>query len=67
MIEVKNVTKLFDGKPAISDISMQFREGQTNPIIGRSGSGKTVLLKCILGLHEADRGKFSMTDGALPG
>jgi len=58
MIEVKNVTKLFDGKPAISDISMQFREGQTNLIIGRSGSGKTVLLKCILGLHEADRGEI---------
>ena len=58
MIEIKNVTKLFDGKPAISDISMQFREGQTNLIIGRSGSGKTVLLKCILGLHEVDQGEI---------
>ncbi len=57
MIEVKNITKLFDGKPAISNISMDFKEGQTNLIIGRSGSGKTVLLKCILGLNEPDSGE----------
>ena len=57
MIEVKNITKLFDGKPAISNVSMDFKEGQTNLIIGRSGSGKTVLLKCILGLYEPDSGE----------
>ncbi len=56
MIEVRNVTKEFEGKPVVKDISAVFREGQTNLIIGRSGSGKTVLLKCILGLLEADAG-----------
>ena len=54
MIEVRNITKIFDGKAAVKDISMQFPEGQANLIIGRSGSGKTVLLKCILGLYEPD-------------
>ncbi len=57
MIEVMNVTKLFDGKAAIRNISINFMEGKTNLIIGRSGSGKTVLLKCILGLLEVDGGQ----------
>jgi phospholipid/cholesterol/gamma-HCH transport system ATP-binding protein len=57
MIEVKNVTKAFDGKVVVNKISTHFLEGQTNLIIGRSGSGKTVLLKCILGLYEADEGQ----------
>jgi phospholipid/cholesterol/gamma-HCH transport system ATP-binding protein len=57
MIEVIHLTKSFDGKTVVSDISTRFLEGQTNLIIGRSGSGKTVLLKCILGLHEADSGQ----------
>ncbi len=58
MIEVRNVSKLFDGKAVVKDITMAFPAGQTNLIIGRSGSGKTVLLKCILGLLEADEGEI---------
>jgi phospholipid/cholesterol/gamma-HCH transport system ATP-binding protein len=58
MIEVIQVTKAFDGKAAISNISMNFQEGRTNLIIGKSGSGKTVLLKCIVGLHEVDSGEI---------
>jgi len=58
MIEVVNISKTFDGKKVVSEISARFLEGQTNLIIGRSGSGKTVLLKCILGLHEADSGQI---------
>jgi len=58
MIEVIGVTKEFDGKAAISHISTSFHEGQTNLIIGRSGSGKTVLLKCIVGLLEVDSGEI---------
>ncbi len=58
MIEVINVTKIFDGKAVVSNISTQFLEGQTNLIIGRSGSGKTVLLKCIVGLYEVDSGEI---------
>jgi phospholipid/cholesterol/gamma-HCH transport system ATP-binding protein len=58
MIDVIQVTKAFDGKAAVRNISMGFQEGKTNLIIGRSGSGKTVLLKCIVGLHEVDSGEI---------
>ncbi|MBN2774626.1 MAG: ATP-binding cassette domain-containing protein [Prolixibacteraceae bacterium] len=58
MIEVKNIVKSFDGKPVLNDISAVFEKGLTNLIIGQSGSGKTVLLKCILGLHEVDSGSI---------
>ena len=56
MIEVKNVSKLFGDKYIIKDISAVFERGKTNLIIGQSGSGKTVLLKTIVGLFEADSG-----------
>ncbi len=56
MIQVKNITKSFDGNTVIKDISSDFEPGRTNLIIGRSGSGKTVLLKCILGLYDPDSG-----------
>lgn len=56
MIEARNITKQFDGTTVLKNISAEFQPGQTNLIIGRSGSGKTVLLKCILGLYEADEG-----------
>jgi phospholipid/cholesterol/gamma-HCH transport system ATP-binding protein len=58
MIEIKNVYKSFENKDVLKDISAIFLEGQTNLIIGRSGSGKTVLLKSIVGLHEIDRGQI---------
>jgi phospholipid/cholesterol/gamma-HCH transport system ATP-binding protein len=57
MIEVKNVSKVFDGRVVVNDVSTSFGEGLTNLIIGRSGSGKTVLMKCILGLLEVDSGQ----------
>ncbi|WP_423129436.1 ABC transporter ATP-binding protein [Gaoshiqia sp. Z1-71] len=56
MIRVENLTKIFDGKPVLKGISKEFHKGKTNLIIGRSGSGKTVLLKSIVGLHEIDEG-----------
>jgi phospholipid/cholesterol/gamma-HCH transport system ATP-binding protein len=56
MIEVNNIYKSFDGIPVLKDISAHFEPGVTSLIIGRSGSGKTVLLKSILGLHEIDQG-----------
>ncbi len=56
MIEVKNIYKSFDHKEVLKDISAVFYKGKTNLIIGRSGSGKTVLLKAIVGLHEVDAG-----------
>jgi len=57
MIEVKNISKSFNGVEIIKDISVDFKAGIVNQIIGRSGSGKSVLTKCIVGLHEPDKGE----------
>ncbi len=58
MIEVKNISKSFDGKQVLKNISINFEPGANNLIIGMSGSGKTVLLKSLLGLHEVDEGEI---------
>lgn len=62
MINVKNLNKSFNGKKVLEDISVTFETGKTNLIIGRSGSGKTVLLKSIVGLHEVDSGEIWYED-----
>ncbi len=62
MIEVKNLYKSFDGVEVLKDISTRFEQGKTNLIIGRSGSGKTVLLKSILGLYDVDSGEIWYND-----
>ena len=56
MIEIKNISKSFSGVKVLDDISFTFKKGQTNLIIGKSGSGKSVLTKCIVGLLEPDQG-----------
>jgi len=56
MIEVKNVSKSFGDASIIEDISFLFERGKNNLIIGASGSGKSVLTKCIVGLHEPNVG-----------
>ena len=56
MIEINKISKSFDSHKIIEDISATFDKGKTNLIIGQSGSGKTVLMKCLLGLHEVDKG-----------
>jgi phospholipid/cholesterol/gamma-HCH transport system ATP-binding protein len=58
MIEVKNIHKGFDGKTVIEDVSAVMKAGQCNLIIGTSGSGKTVLMKCMVGLFEPDSGEI---------
>lgn len=58
MIEVKNLNKKFDEDVILSDINATFEKGLVNMIIGKSGSGKTVLLKCIVGLVPPSSGKI---------
>lgn len=58
MVEVKNIIKSFDGRVVLNDISAVFESGKTNLIIGRSGSGKTVLIKNIIGLMLPDSGEI---------
>jgi len=58
MITVNNIYKSFDNIKIINDISTVFDKGKTNLIIGQSGSGKTVLMKCLLGLLDVDHGEI---------
>lgn len=58
MIEVKNISKWFDGVQVLHGISATFETGKTNLIIGQSGSGKTVLLKCLVGLLRPEEGEI---------
>ena len=67
MISVKKIYKNFDNTNILKGISASFEKGKTNLIIGQSGSGKTVLLKCLLGLYTPEKGKIlfgkdSLTD-----
>ena len=57
MIEVRNISKSFNGKAVLSDVSGIFEKGKPNLIIGASGTGKSVLLKCIVGLIKPDKGQ----------
>lgn len=59
MIDVKNLTKQFDGRVVLDNISTSFKEGVVNMIIGKSGSGKTVFLKCMIGLIEPTSGEIN--------
>jgi len=56
MIEAINISKFFGDTQVLNSISARFEKGKNNLIIGRSGAGKTVLLKCLVGLHEVDEG-----------
>jgi phospholipid/cholesterol/gamma-HCH transport system ATP-binding protein len=56
MIEIKDIAKAFNGKEVLKGITSTFREGETNLIIGGSGTGKSVLLKTMIGLIKPDRG-----------
>ena len=58
MIEVKNIVKSFDGKTILHNVNATFESGKTNLIIGQSGSGKTVLMKSIVGLVRPDCGEI---------
>ena len=62
MIKVEHLYKSFDGKTVLNDISTEYEAGKCNMIIGASGSGKTVLLKNLIGLLEPDKGEISYKD-----
>lgn len=63
MIKANHIVKQFeDGHLVLNDVSAIFESGKTNLIIGQSGSGKTVLLKCLVGLHEVNSGDIFFDD-----
>ena len=62
MIRADHISKTFEGRTVLKDITVEFDTGKTNLIIGRSGSGKTVLLKSLVGLHDVDQGKIFYDD-----
>ncbi len=62
MIRVEHITKNFEKIPVLKDITCTFDKGKTNLIIGQSGSGKTVLLKCIVGLVKPTKGEIFFGD-----
>ncbi|HTX88804.1 MAG TPA: ATP-binding cassette domain-containing protein [Bacteroidales bacterium] len=61
MIEAKNINKYFGEQQVLKDIDCTFERGKINLIIGQSGSGKTVLMKCLVGLFEPDSGEILYT------
>lgn len=62
MIEARHIEKYFGEHHVLKDISCRFEKGKANLIIGQSGSGKTVLMKCLVGLFEVDQGKVTYND-----
>lgn len=58
MIEIKDLTKSFEDRTVLHSVSANFETGKTNLIIGQSGSGKTVMLKCLVGLLKPDSGQI---------
>ncbi|MDX9772233.1 MAG: ATP-binding cassette domain-containing protein [Bacteroidales bacterium] len=67
MIRAEHISKSFGDRQVLKDISAVFEPGKTNLIIGKSGSGKTVFLKCLVGLLEVDEGTISYDDISLTG
>jgi len=66
MIEVRNIEKSFESNHVLKNVSAIFETGKTNMIIGGSGSGKTVLMKSIIGLHRIDGGRIEYDGRNLP-
>ncbi len=67
MIEVNNISKTFGDQKVLDDITTCFEKGKTNLIIGQSGSGKTVLMKCCIGLIDVDEGEVNFDGRCFSG
>jgi phospholipid/cholesterol/gamma-HCH transport system ATP-binding protein len=67
MIRAENISMSFGDRKVLNDISAVFEPGKTNLIIGKSGSGKTVFLKCLVGLLDVDEGKIWYNDVLFTG
>jgi phospholipid/cholesterol/gamma-HCH transport system ATP-binding protein len=67
MIEVKEINKSFNGKQVLKDINGVFIQGKTNLIIGASGTGKSILLKCMVGLIKPDTGSVAYSGRIFTG
>lgn len=65
MIKIKNISKRFGEEEILKNISATFDRGKTNLVIGRSGSGKTVMLKCLVGLITPEEGQIYFEDDAI--
>jgi len=65
VIEVQHLSKSFGDRPVLHDVSLEIREGETFAVIGRSGSGKSVLLKHLVGLLKPERGRVVVDGEAL--
>jgi ABC-type polar amino acid transport system ATPase subunit len=65
MIQVKDISKSFESNDVLKNITIDFHPGKVNFIIGRSGSGKSVLTKCIVGLMEVNKGEI-LFDSSKP-
>lgn len=62
MIEVQSISKSFDANDVLKDITLNLERGKVNTIIGKSGAGKSVLLKCLVGLFDVDAGRILYDD-----
>ena len=67
MIEIQDVVKRFDGNVVLDHVTADFRDGEGNMIIGQSGSGKTVLMKSLIGLHQPDEGDIRYDERSMRG
>ena len=63
MIEINNLNKKFQKNEVLKNLNIKIEKGESAVIIGRSGTGKSVLLKCLLGLLKPDNGKIKIGDG----
>ncbi len=66
MIEVKNVSKSFGKQQVVDDISISFNAGEVVGLIGPSGTGKTTLIQCILGMEKIDGGQVTIQEHTMP-